>query len=874
MKIKKAFLLVFVCFLVLAVASILFACDLNSMFYDNEEENGEGEGNEQTGTGDECNHEWQMSTNGVRSTCLTEGYDLYICTKCNAEERKPLPLSGHVYTNNVCIYCGVKATPLQSFSEGNVVVSMYYAVGSSANDPEDEREYQLIFEGNGNLSSVLWSRYSRRVRNIKIEGKIGLPDDSFSGNTVLTDITVTGTVTRIGDRAFSGCTSLSSVTLSSGVEYIGEEAFSGCEYLTSATIYGSPYIGRGVFAGCDNLRTLVVPDIGTETERFEQTLSAAGLKVKYDDCNVFGVVSQSGGDVSKTLDCPKATISDTRLTLFDELSELYSFFIKADSFSDQAVVRRPEPGSGEYNKYLQFFNKIKSVYDDSQLDVTKLARYAETSGIIVGINKPFDVLMNKAYRYVAVQTPLESQIGDYYERSGSSYVQTADTTVDTSKQYYSLQVIDNYYVRVSSPAQARMGDYFELLDSGVYVKTKDGTPSAEKTYYRVCTHDDYITVISRLLGFSDTSKFIQQASAVASAFSTGEASVSERLKFDGAVYTSSGYYVFPYAVENALSGTVLLCGFVDTNGNLSFWVSSIEEAFRAGNLNNERQASPVVTRVYGRRMLFEDVRATSLFGSLFAVGTDKNYNQYYGDTYFFIPTSLRQVTISDAEEVESYAFANVSANLETVTFGSLLQAVRKNAFYNGTGIEKILFPDDSQLSEIEENAFAGCESLTSFVVPAGVTVLSSGAFSRCLKMETIEFAEGSNLTVVRSDAFRNCASLERIVLPDGVETVGANAFYGCSSMASIYLNGRLSSIGLNAFYDCSFLSDVYLVSGDVANVEDNSSRLFGSGRSFSLWIEKSINVSSLGYVGKNYVCPMSHLTTEVDGKQYYLWQNK
>ena len=263
-----------------------------------------------------------------------------------------------------------------------------------------------------------------------------------------------------------------------------------------------------------------------------------------------------------------------------------------------------------------------------------------------------------------------------------------------------------------------------------------------------------------------------------------------------------------------------------------------------------------------------------LFGSIFTLSDKQNGNQFLGDDYFLIPDSLKTVTLTGGERIDSYAFANCTASIESLTIAASVTSIESHAFENNSGVERIYFEEGSALTAVKEYAFDSCTKLVSFELPAGVTVLPESAFIRCRGLTTFTFAEDSMLTSVKTDAFRYCVSLEKIQLPENTETVETNAFYGCSSLEKVVLNKKLRAVGVNAFYGCSFLNNVYVLSEDVANADDNGSRLFGTGNNFSLWIEKSITVSPLGYVGKNCVCPMSHITTEKDGYDYYLWQNK
>ena len=67
----------------------------------------------------------------------------------------------------------------------------------------------------------------------------------------LTSVTISNSVTSIGDSAFYECTSLTSVTIPNSVTSIGASAFSRCTSLTSVTIPSSVTgIGDNAFHGC------------------------------------------------------------------------------------------------------------------------------------------------------------------------------------------------------------------------------------------------------------------------------------------------------------------------------------------------------------------------------------------------------------------------------------------------------------------------------------------------------------------------------------------------------------------------------------------------------------------------------------------------
>ncbi len=78
-------------------------------------------------------------------------------------------------------------------------------------------------------------------------------------NCTLTSITISDSVTSIGDYAFSRCSSLTSVTIGNSVTNIGSNAFAICFSLTSVTIPNSvTNIGEYAFFNCINLTSVTI----------------------------------------------------------------------------------------------------------------------------------------------------------------------------------------------------------------------------------------------------------------------------------------------------------------------------------------------------------------------------------------------------------------------------------------------------------------------------------------------------------------------------------------------------------------------------------------------------------------------------------------
>lgn len=73
--------------------------------------------------------------------------------------------------------------------------------------------------------------------------------------------------------------------------------------------------------------------------------------------------------------------------------------------------------------------------------------------------------------------------------------------------------------------------------------------------------------------------------------------------------------------------------------------------------------------------------------------------------------------------------------------------------------------------------FSECDSLSSVVIPDGVTVIGIDAFSYCESLKSIVIPE--SVVCIEKYAFAGCSSLKSIVLPNGITSIGDETFYGC-----------------------------------------------------------------------------------------------
>ena len=109
---------------------------------------------------------------------------------------------------------------------------------------------------------------------------------------------------------------------------------------------------------------------------------------------------------------------------------------------------------------------------------------------------------------------------------------------------------------------------------------------------------------------------------------------------------------------------------------------------------------------------------------------------------------------------------------------------------------------------VGNNAFYGCNGMTSLIIPNSVTSIGSSACSQCTGLISVNIP--NSVTTIGDNAFMGCSQLASIVLPNAVTMVGVGTFQGCSSLASVTFGSSVTTIGNVAFEGCSSLTSLHI----------------------------------------------------------------
>lgn len=123
----------------------------------------------------------------------------------------------------------------------------------------------------------------------------------------------------------------------------------------------------------------------------------------------------------------------------------------------------------------------------------------------------------------------------------------------------------------------------------------------------------------------------------------------------------------------------------------------------------------------------------------------------------------------------------------------------------------------TRLGTIADEAFKGCTSLTSIIIPENVQSVGARAFSGCNKITSLLLP--TNCTSIGEEAFSGCTKLADFDINDEITVVEPRTFQGCTALTSIDFHAGIKSIGDQAFSGCTKLKTVSVDSLTPQNIQ-------------------------------------------------------
>ena len=197
------------------------------------------------------------------------------------------------------------------------------------------------------------------------------------------------------------------------------------------------------------------------------------------------------------------------------------------------------------------------------------------------------------------------------------------------------------------------------------------------------------------------------------------------------------------------------------------------------------------------------------FGYIFSSQSKEGYTevkqQYqttgsstYEGTYY-IPSSLKNITINDTEYIQ---------------YG---------AFHNCTMLENVILENVVTLAS---RAFWKCGNIKSFDLPNTLETMEYLCLNECKKLESLVIPD--SVIAIGKQAVNN-TGISSIVIGKNVETIGEMAFYYSPNLVEVVVPNSVTSIGLGAFGYCGKLEKITLpfVGDKIHKIDDNDQYPFG-----------------------------------------------
>ena len=121
----------------------------------------------------------------------------------------------------------------------------------------------------------------------------------------------------------------------------------------------------------------------------------------------------------------------------------------------------------------------------------------------------------------------------------------------------------------------------------------------------------------------------------------------------------------------------------------------------------------------------------------------------------------------------------------------------------------------ANVTNITDQAFYYCTSLTSVTIGTNVTSIGESVFGACSSLINVTIPD--SVTSIGYDAFENCSSLTSVTIPDSVTNDLSSSFWACTSLTSATIGTNVTSIGQDAFYYCTSLTNI-TIPASVTNI--------------------------------------------------------
>lgn len=177
------------------------------------------------------------------------------------------------------------------------------------------------------------------------------------------------------------------------------------------------------------------------------------------------------------------------------------------------------------------------------------------------------------------------------------------------------------------------------------------------------------------------------------------------------------------------------------------------------------------------------------------------------------------VNVFVPDTLDGYAVVGIGDNafkdnkrIKSVSIADSVETIGSSAFYGGSALERVGFPENEKFVEIQSSTFYGCARLSEVEIPDSVTVIGSWAFANCMELSSVKLPK--KLEEMGGMAFGDCDKITRIEIPKSLKECGGGGvngpFANCDELKDVTFESRSTEIATGLFCDCTGLEEIII----------------------------------------------------------------
>lgn len=652
-------------------------------------------------------------------------------------------------------------------------------------------------------NTITWTLDSDTgVLEISGTGKIGSIYGSGSWNAqkeYIKIVKIGNGITGIGDNAFYYCSNLTSITIPDTVTSIGDYAFYYCSNLTSIIIPDSvTSIGDDVFGGCSSLKSITIPN---------------GVKSigDYTFYNCEGLTSITIPDTVTNIgeNAFRGCSNLTSITIPESVTNIgQGAFLGCSNLTNITIPEKVTLINAE--TFMGCSSLTNITIPDSVLAIGEyafagcgLTNVTIPNGVIgIGANA-FESCANLT-NIMLPSTLLLIDSFAFYECSSLVSISFPDSIVSIG---------NNAFGGCTSLESISIPDTIAKIGGYAFFDTAYSNNESNWT--------------DNLLYISNHLVHAKNGLSGAAIIKPGTISIADRA-FDG----------FKKITNITIPDTVTVIGSAAFMDCISLEEITIPDSVTEIGGSAFRGCTALTSIIIPDNVAFvgdwafmdcSALTDITLPDSVETIGYQAfNRSGYYNDEsnwdndILYVGNHVVQAksTISGAHTVKpgtvSLAFAAFRSckSLTSIILPDGITSIGDYTFYYCEGLTSISIPDT--VTSIGAFTFTECSKLTNITIPDSVTSIGDSAFSYCDSLASVTLSD--NITSISNYMFRGCNDLKSLTIPNGVTSIGVLAFNGCGYLTDINIPDGITTIGEGAFYGCSSLKSNITIPEGVTSI--------------------------------------------------------